>query len=90
MISANQEYKLSGSTLPFAQWLEREKTKGRFIPNKGATEEFMNFAGAEKYPSPDGSEPIPAANYVVPNLLRTAALIGVVYIVYRVYKNAQK
>jgi hypothetical protein len=32
--SANQTWKESGTTLSFSQWLEREKAKGAFIPNK--------------------------------------------------------
>lgn len=32
--SANQLWKESGTSLPFADWLEREKNKGKFIPNK--------------------------------------------------------
>ena len=32
--SANQKYKLSGSSLPFKGWLNREKAKGEIIPQK--------------------------------------------------------
>ena len=32
--SANQLWRESGTSLPFAQWLQREKDKGRFIVNK--------------------------------------------------------
>lgn len=32
--SANQLWKESGSTLSFKDWLQREKDKGRFLPNK--------------------------------------------------------
>jgi hypothetical protein len=32
--SANQLWKESGTSLSFAQWLQREKDKGNFIPNK--------------------------------------------------------
>ena len=32
--SANQIWKESGSTLSFKNWLQREKDKGRFLPNK--------------------------------------------------------
>lgn len=31
---ANQIWKESGTTLGFTEWLEREKAKGSFIPNK--------------------------------------------------------
>ena len=40
MISANKIYKESGSSLPFKDWLEREKNKGKFIPNAQALKEF--------------------------------------------------
>lgn len=32
--SANQIWKESGTTLSFADWIQREKEKGRFLPNK--------------------------------------------------------
>jgi alkyl hydroperoxide reductase subunit AhpC len=32
--SANQIWRESGTTLSFSEWLEREKAKGSFIPNK--------------------------------------------------------
>ena len=32
--SANQLYRESGSSLPFKEWIQREKDKGIFIKNK--------------------------------------------------------
>jgi uncharacterized protein Veg len=32
--SANQLWKESGTSLSFANWIEREKIKGQFVPNK--------------------------------------------------------
>ena len=40
--SANQLWKESGSTLNFKGWLQREKDKGRFLPNKQLIE-FNSF-----------------------------------------------
>jgi hypothetical protein len=40
--SANQLWKESGSTLSFKGWLQREKDKGRFLPNKQLIE-FNSF-----------------------------------------------
>jgi hypothetical protein len=37
-LSANQQYKLSGSTLTFKDWLNREKEKGEVIPKLGVTD----------------------------------------------------
>ncbi len=37
-LSANQQYKLSGSTLSFKDWLNREKEKGEVIPKSGVTD----------------------------------------------------
>lgn len=31
---ANQLWRESGTTLSFAEWIQREKDKGRFLPNK--------------------------------------------------------
>lgn len=45
MVSANKIYRESGSSLPFKDWLEREKNKGNFIPNAQALKEFQNFDG---------------------------------------------
>lgn len=43
--SANQIWKESGSTLSFKNWLQREKDKGRFLPNKQLME--FNFIEGE-------------------------------------------
>jgi hypothetical protein len=37
-LSANQQYKLSGSVLPFKDWLNREKEKGEVIPKSGISD----------------------------------------------------
>ena len=37
-LSANQQYKLSGSVLPFKDWLNREKEKGEVIPKSGVSD----------------------------------------------------
>lgn len=41
--SANQLWRESGSTLSFKTWLQREKDKGRFLPNK----QLMEFNSIE-------------------------------------------
>ena len=46
-MTANQMYKQSGSGLPFKQWLEREKTKGVVIPQKGVTDAYANYVDNE-------------------------------------------
>lgn len=47
MDSANKQYRASGTTLPFKDWLEREKAKKKFIPNKKANEELDAFRNAD-------------------------------------------
>jgi hypothetical protein len=44
--SANQIWRESGSTLNFKTWLQREKDKGRFLPNKQLIE--FNSVDGEK------------------------------------------
>lgn len=41
--SANQLWKESGTSLSFAQWLQREKDKGNFIPNKSVVFDTQQF-----------------------------------------------
>lgn len=43
--SANQIWKESGTSLPFKDWLQREKDKGVFLPNKKLME--FNDANGE-------------------------------------------
>lgn len=43
MLSANQKYKQSGSSLPFKEWLNREKAKGIVVPQKGVTDVYLGF-----------------------------------------------
>ena len=43
MMSANQLYKSSGSTLPFKEWLKREQLKGAL--KDGSKKEFLNADG---------------------------------------------
>lgn len=57
MISANKQYKESGSDLPFKEWLRREQLKGNLDVHK---EKFLNVAGEEEEPETeivdDGSQ----------------------------------
>lgn len=52
--SANQEYKNSGSRLPFVTWLAQEREKGKFIFNKKMNDKLatamrdMQDGGLEK------------------------------------------
>jgi hypothetical protein len=41
--SANQLWRESGTSLSFAQWLQREKDKGNFIPNKSVVLDTQQF-----------------------------------------------
>jgi hypothetical protein len=78
--SANQLYKESGSTLPFRQWIEREKAKGIFIPNINANNEMLNVMGSGSEDTEDKKSP----------LLRNIAVVVVIgvlgYFVYRTIK----
>tara|TARA_B110000046_G_scaffold124377_1_gene130787 strand:+ start:89 stop:394 length:306 start_codon:yes stop_codon:yes gene_type:complete len=57
-LSANQQYKLSGSVLPFKDWINREKEKGEVIPKSGISDviEDALLLDAEDY-SGAGVEP---------------------------------
>jgi len=49
--SANQLWKESNTSLSFKDWIEREKSKGVFIPNK----KFMAFEGVDTEASVNNS-----------------------------------
>jgi hypothetical protein len=55
--SANQIWKESGSTLSFANWLQREKDKGRFLPNKTLSE-FNSVEGDSELEDINANKPI--------------------------------
>ncbi len=41
MLSANQRWKQSGTSLSFKEWINREKAKGVVIPQKGVTDVYL-------------------------------------------------
>lgn len=90
MLSANKLYKQSGSTLPFKDWLEREKAKGKFIPNVEAMEEFYNADGTEE-PKADEAPEIKKADVdnkqLTERLVRTGLIIVLAYFVYKQFKK---
>lgn len=45
--TANQLYKESGSTLPFKDWIEREKSKGVHIPNEDVNKDIESMLNAD-------------------------------------------
>ena len=84
MGSANKVYRESGSSLPFKDWLEREKNKGSFIPNAQALKEFENFDGAEN-PSEITNE------FAKDSTMNTIVIVAVVGIVlFGIYKFTKK
>jgi hypothetical protein len=89
MLSANKLYKQSGSTLPFKDWLEREKAKGKFIPNVEAMEEFYNADGTEQAPAE--STEIKKADVdkaqMTSKILRVGLIVLLGYVIYKNYKK---
>jgi hypothetical protein len=89
MLSANKLYKQSGSTLPFKDWLEREKAKGKFIPNVEAMEEFYNADGTEEAPAE--TTEIKKADVDKAQLTSKILRVGLIVLLgYFVYKNYKK
>ena len=89
MLSANKLYKQSGSTLPFKDWLEREKAKGKFIPNVEAMEEFYNADGTEQTPAE--TTEIKKADVdkaqMTSKILRVGLIVLLGYVIYKNYKK---
>jgi hypothetical protein len=89
MLSANKLYKQSGSTLAFKDWLEREKAKGKFIPNVEAMEEFYNADGTEEAPAE--TTEIKKADVDKAQMTSKVLRVGLIVLLgYLVYKNYKK
>ncbi len=88
MLSANAMYKQSGSTLSFKDWLEREKSKGKFIPNIQAQMEFENADGSKTAQEDiQGAGQLQIGSIIGKNLLITLAIVAGGLLVYRYYKK---
>jgi len=86
-LSANQQYKLSGSSLSFTEWIEREKAKGVVIPKEGVTDVFeteMSKVEQEVEVEPKNSKRVLGLNR---NMLMLSGLVIVGAIAYRFYAN---
>lgn len=89
MLSANAMYKQSGSTLSFKDWLEREKSKGKFIPNIQAQMEFENADGAEQTAQQDLKDAgqLQVGSIIGKNLLISLAIVAGGILIYKYYKK---
>lgn len=88
MLSANAMYKQSGSTLSFKDWLEREKSKGKFIPNIQAQMEFENADGGQTAQEDiKGAGNLEIGSIIGKNLLITLVIVAGGLLVYRYYKK---
>tara|TARA_R110000772_G_scaffold44282_2_gene101907 strand:+ start:1520 stop:1795 length:276 start_codon:yes stop_codon:yes gene_type:complete len=86
-LSANQQYKLSGSSLSFTEWIEREKAKGVVIPKEGVTDVFeteMSKVEQEVEVEPKNSKRVLGLNR---NMLMLSGLVIVGAIAYKFYAN---
>lgn len=89
MVTANQKYRESGTTLTFKDWMEREKAKETFIPFKDAQEEFFNADGSPETPSVDVGR-IDANKKLMMDLAMIALLALISYGAFKLYKSMQK
>jgi len=88
MLSANAMYKQSGSTLSFKDWLEREKNKGKFIPNIQAQMEFENADGSKTAQEDiKGAGQLEIGSIIGKNLLITLAIVAGGILAYKYYKK---
>lgn len=76
--------------MPFKDWLEREKAKGKFIPNVEAMEEFYNADGTEESKADEAPEIKKAdvdKKQMTDRLIRTALIVALAYMVYQKFKK---
>lgn len=89
MLSANQLYRESGSTLPFREWIEREKSKGVFIPNVKAQEEFNNADGGDEVEETQQvKNKLEVGSIIGKNLLFVGVLVIGGLLIYKMYKKS--
>ena len=79
--SANQLYRESGTTLPFKEWIEREKAKGIYIPNVEANNEMLSLLGNESKPMDKDNKKM------IGNIMFTIGILSLAYITYRLVKT---
>lgn len=79
--SANQLYRESKSSLPFKEWIEREKNKGKFIKNQL----LKDVTGQEDDPQPE----VAKASFDL-GIPKTVLIAGIVVIVGAVLYNRYK
>lgn len=88
MLSANQLYRESGSSLPFKEWIEREKSKGVFIPNVKAQEDYNNADGGDEVETAQSVKSnLQVGSIIGKNLLFVGVLVIGSILVYRMYKK---
>jgi hypothetical protein len=93
MLSANKLYKESGTTLSFKEWLEREKAKGKFIPNVEAMEEFVNADGGvseETSEKPEITAKSVENKQMITSIVRVGFIAVLAYFVYQTIKREIK
>ena len=85
-LSANQQYKESGSSLPFSEWISREKAKGKVIPKRGVTDVFEQEIKniTKQIEEPTKENKVLGLNK---NILILSALVVISAIAYKVYKK---
>lgn len=86
MLSANQRYKQSGTSLSFAEWIEREKAKGIVIPQKGVTDVYIE-AVKDIEPKKDDNSKDNKVLGLNKNMLLLSALIVLGALTYNHFKG---
>ncbi len=89
--SANQLYRESGSSLPFKDWLAREKNKGTFMYANGLQSKINEVIAANVQEQTQGEEPKKLPDNKIFGLNKyaviTLGLVVVAAIGYSIYKK---
>lgn len=87
MLSANQRWKQSGTSLSFKEWINREKAKGVVIPQKGVTDVYLTALNNQ---SDDNSNERNEPKTVVSlsrNILLISGLVIIGAVAFNYFKN---
>jgi hypothetical protein len=79
--SATKQWKESGTTLPFKDWIERKKSQGHFIVNKSAQEQFMASGQDDSGLAPPSEKVVTPFKPITVNLVVGIIVIaGILYL----------
>lgn len=87
MLSANQRWKQSGTSLSFKEWINREKAKGVVIPQKGVTDVYLTALNSQDDETVKDDKKAKTVLGLSKNILLVSGLVIVGAVAFNFWKN---